>query len=110
MTLRELTELGFRLETETSDPLQTWEGVYIGDFLSIVMKSAQSGNLLVTSQATMNAVAVAVLLDLPAILFVETASVPSAVSERASAEGVALLSTPLTAYAAAKRIWERSRS
>jgi hypothetical protein len=110
MTLRELTELGFRLETETSDPLQTMEGVYIGDYLSIVMKSAQSGNLLVTSQATMNAVAVAVLLDLPAILFVETNNIPSAVLERATAEGVALLSTTGTAFAAAKRIWERSLS
>ncbi|MCK7487885.1 MAG: hypothetical protein MZU97_22150 [Bacillus subtilis] len=44
-------------------------GAYVGDLLSIVMKSAKTGNLLVTVNATMNTVAVAVLIDLPAILF-----------------------------------------
>jgi hypothetical protein len=107
MTLRELTEVGFRLETNNTDLETACDGIYIGDFLSVVMKSAQSGNLLVTSQATMNAVAVAVLLDLPAILFTETSTVPTAIVERADREGVALLSTEQTAYAAVKCIWER---
>jgi hypothetical protein len=110
MTLRELTELGFRLETNDSESNTMCSGVYIGDFLSIVIKSAKSGNLLVTSQATMNAVAVAVLLDLPAILFTETATVAQAIVERANREGVALLSTEDTAYAAAKRLWENRLS
>lgn len=108
MTLRELTEIGFRLETHDSKRTIKCDGIYIGDFLSVVMKSAQSGNLLVTCQATMNAVAVAVLLDLPAILFTETTSVPAMIVERANLEGVALLSTDQTAYAAVKRIWENA--
>lgn len=106
MILRDLIDIGYRLETPSIDLHTFYHGVYVGDYLSIVMKSAQSGNLLVTSQATMNAVAVAVLLDLPAILFVETVSVPEPIVKKAESEGVAILSTDKTAFSAMKRLWE----
>ncbi|MCK7486585.1 MAG: hypothetical protein MZU97_14470 [Bacillus subtilis] len=61
------------------------------------MKSAQPGNVLVTVMANMNAVAVASLVDLPAIIFCEGRKAAPDMILRADSEGIALLETEMKA-------------
>ena len=92
MNVSDLLELGYQVHTTVS--LQNeFEGAYVGDLLSVVMKSAESGNLLVTILCNLNTVAVAVLLDIPVILFTENDEVPQNIIDKANQEQVVLFST-----------------
>lgn len=92
MKLSDLLELGYHVHTSVS--LQDeFEGAYVGDLLSVVMKSAESGNLLITILCNLNTVAVAVLLDIPVILFTENDEVPQNIIDKANQEQVVLFST-----------------
>ncbi len=81
-------------------------GGYASDLLSCVMSGAQRGNLWVTLQSHLNIVAVAALLDLAAIIITEGAQPDAATLEKATQEGVILLSTPLPTYTVIGRLWE----
>ncbi|MHB1355149.1 MAG: DRTGG domain-containing protein [Anaerolineae bacterium] len=66
-------------------------GGYASDLLSCVMASAQQGNIWVTLQAHMNVIAVAVLLDLSAVVITEGVRPDTAVLARASEKGMPVL-------------------
>lgn len=108
MRISELISSSYVLHTTTSTQANECIGAYVGDLLSIVMKSAKSGNLLITVNANMNTVAVAVLLDLPAILFTETEIVAPVIIEKANAEGIAVVTTDKTSIAAILDLKERA--
>lgn len=73
-------------------------GGYCADLLSCVMARAKAGNLWVTLQAHANVIAIAVLLELAAVIVTEGTAIPDEVKARAEAEGVALLTTPHTTF------------
>jgi predicted transcriptional regulator len=73
-------------------------GGYCADLLSCVMARAKAGNVWVTLQAHPNVLAVAVLLELAAVIVTEGAPVSDEVKARADAEGIALLTTPHTTF------------
>ncbi|MCX7838867.1 MAG: DRTGG domain-containing protein [Anaerolineae bacterium] len=73
-------------------------GGYCADLLSCVMARAKAGNVWVTLQAHPNVLAVAVLLELAAVIVTEGAPIPDEVKTRADAEGIALLATPHTTF------------
>jgi hypothetical protein len=108
MRISDVMDASILLHTSPASLTNEYVGAYVGDFLSIVMKSAKSGNLLVTVNANMNTVAVAVLMDLPAILFTETDVVSPVIIEKANAEGIAVLSTVMTSLDAILNLKERS--
>jgi hypothetical protein len=108
MRISELKQLSILIHTSPSTGANEYVGAYVGDLLSIVMKSAKSGNLLVTVNANMNTVAVAVLIDLPGILFTETETVSPVIIEKANAEGIAVLSTVMSSIDAILELKARS--
>ncbi len=108
MRISDLKALPFVLHTSSAMDANEIVGAYVGDLLSIVMKSAKTGNLLVTVNATMNTVAVAVLIDLPAILFTETEVVMESIVAKANAEGIAIFSTIKTSLDAILELKARS--
>jgi serine kinase of HPr protein (carbohydrate metabolism regulator) len=73
-------------------------GGYSADLLSCVMARAKMGNVWVTLQAHPNVLAVAVLLELAAVIISEGAPIPDELKVKADAEGIALLATPHTTF------------
>lgn len=79
---------------------------YTSDLLSCVMTGAQAGGVWVTLIANINIVAVASLLELPAIIITENAQPDEATLARANQEGIAILSTPLGSYHVVGKLWQ----
>ncbi len=100
MTVGELvTALQLRVLTGQAEQTAEVTGGYASDLLSCVMARARAGNVWVTLQAHVNVVAVASLLGLAAVIVAEGIEPDAATCARAEAEGVVLLSSPLTTYA-----------
>jgi predicted transcriptional regulator len=81
-------------------------GGYASDLLSYVMAKAQAGNVWITIQGHPNIVAVASLLNLAGIIITEGSAIDPATLEKAEQEGVPILTTPLTTFAVAGKLYE----
>lgn len=81
-------------------------GCYVGDLLSDVLASAKPDVLWVTIQVHRNVVSVASMKDIPAVLITRGRKLDSQTIAEAEESGVTVLSTPLSAYDAAGRLWE----
>jgi len=79
-------------------------GVYIGDLLSLVMAHAKEGQIWLTVQGHLNAIAVAVLVNLPAVVLVEGIQASEEMKQKAEEEAIALLITKKGAYEVAKAL------
>ena len=104
MTVKELTELhGF---TALSLPCPDREicGAYVGDLLSWVMGRAGADNVWITIMSNVNVAAVATLADVSCVLLAEGVTLEPEVLATAESKGVNVLSTPLSAYDAAKAV------
>jgi hypothetical protein len=88
-----------KLDTEVT-------GGYASDLLSWVMAKAQAGNVWVTIQAHPNIVAVASLIGLSGIIIAEGVAPEPATCEKAEQEGIPILTTPLTVYVVAGKMFE----
>lgn len=76
-------------------------GVYVGDLLSDVMGHAGEDCALVTIQNHLNTIAVCTLVGCAVIVICHGRPVPPDMAEAAAREGVAIVVTPLSQYAAA---------
>jgi predicted transcriptional regulator len=81
-------------------------GCYISDLLSDVLAHAHPGVLWVTIQTHHNVVSVASMKDVSAVLITCGRQPDPTVLAEARAEGIVLLSTPLTTFEAAGKLWE----
>ena len=81
-------------------------GCYLSDLLSDVLAHAAPGALWVTVQTHRNVVSVAATKDLAAVLFTCGRKPDPAVIVEAEEQGIVLLSTPLSSYEAAGKLWE----
>ena len=81
-------------------------GCYISDLLSEVLANAQPGVLWITIQIHRNVVSVASMKDISAVLFTRGRKPEPAVIAEAAGKGIVLLSTPLTTYETAGRLWK----
>lgn len=104
MKLSELVEKLNLHNLTSSVPETEVTGCYIGDLLSRVMGKAQTGEVWITIMNNINIVAVAAMTDCACILLCEGVCVPPEIAERASAEGVTILSSEKSAYALAAEI------
>lgn len=77
------------------------DGVYVGDLLSDVMGHAGDGCALVTIQNHVNTIAVCTLVGCTVIVLCHSRPVPPDMAEAAAREGVGIVITPLSQYAAA---------
>jgi predicted transcriptional regulator len=88
-----------KLDTEVT-------GGYASDLLSHVMAKAQPGNVWITIQRHPNIVAVASLVNLAGIIITQGGQPEAATVEKAEHEGIPILTTPLTTYTVAGRLFE----
>ncbi|MFP4198050.1 MAG: DRTGG domain-containing protein [Halanaerobium sp.] len=101
MTVKELVDQ-FDLEVVAGPDLEKKvEGAYIGDLLSNVMARAEKDNLWLTVQGHQNVVAVALLVELSAVILVENFDYEENAVQRACQKGVNLLKTKKKSYALA---------
>ncbi len=80
-----------KLDTEVT-------GGYTSDLLSCVMAKARKGNIWVTLQSHLNIVAVASLKELAGIIVTEGMPLEASTLEKASEEGIPILTTPHTTF------------
>lgn len=81
-------------------------GCYISDLLSDVLAHAQPGMLWVTLQTHRNVISTASMKDISAVLFTTGRKPAPAIIAEAEVGNITLLTTPLTTYEAAGRLWE----
>lgn len=81
-------------------------GCYISDLLSDVLAHANPGMLWITIQIHRNVISCALTKDVGTVLFTCGRKPDRAVLAEADAEGIVLLSTKLTTYEAAGKLWE----
>lgn len=83
---------------------QEVKGVFVGDVLSLAMAHAKEGQIWITVQGHLNAVAVAVLIGMPAILLVQGVKPSEAMRVKAKEEGIVLLGSEQSAYEVIKSL------
>lgn len=81
-------------------------GAYLSDLLSDVLAHAQPGALWLTVQTHRNVVSVAATKDLAAVLLTCGRKPDAATVVEAEEQGIVLLSTPLSNFEAAGKLWE----
>lgn len=73
-------------------------GGYTGDLLSIVIASAKEKDIWVTVQGHINAIAVAVMVDLSAVVLAQGVKADEEMINRANMENIPLLRSSLTSF------------
>lgn len=108
MFLQEIIDnLHLKVLTEGKDfSAVSVESGYVSDLLSCVMTGAKSKGVWVTLMAHGNIVAVAALLDLPAIIITENAQPEDETIQKANDEGITLLSSPHPSFHIVGQLWE----
>ncbi|HDL00917.1 MAG TPA: serine kinase [candidate division Zixibacteria bacterium] len=81
-------------------------GVYVSDLLSDVMANSKEGNIWITLQTHLNIVAVAGLKNLAAIIIVNNRQPHEEVLQKAEAEKIIIMTTPLPAFETAGRLYQ----
>jgi len=105
MTLAQVTEkTGGTVAVDVADAEAT--SAYVGDLLSDVMGHAGDGAVLITVQNHLNTIAVCTLVGIGIIVICHGRPVPPDMAEAAAREGVAIVTTPLSQYAAALALAE----
>ena len=79
---------------------------YCSDLLSCVMTGASSGSLWITLMAHSNIIAVAALLDIPAIIITENAQPDQITLSKAKENNIILLSSPKSNFHICGKLWE----
>lgn len=97
-------KLGWKLLTEGSGADREALGCYCGDLLSWVMGRAKADDVWLTVMGNINAIAVATLADVSAIVLVEDAALDAEALARANQQEVAVYTTSLPAYETALQI------
>ncbi len=107
MTVFELKERLSLTPVSLPDPEREVTGGYTGDLLSFVMGSAQSGDAWVTIMSNVNVIAVATLTDVSCVLLAGGVALDEGVTERAVAQGINVLSSPLSAFELCSKVAEQ---
>jgi len=100
----------FRLDCPAADMEREISSIYCCDLLSRVMGNAPADGAWVTVMANMNAVAVALLADISAIILAEGMELDDAAYEKAKEQNICVFCTDLSIFSAALRIHELALS
>lgn len=110
MNVQQLAEkLGWKRLSESDGADREIGGCYCGDLLSWVMGRAKADDVWLTVMGNINAIAVATLADVSAIVLVESAALDAEALMRANQQEVAIYATELPAYETALQIAEAIR-
>lgn len=74
------------------------KGAFVGDVLSFVMAHAQEANVWITVQGHINSVAVAVLVNISAIILTQGIMPNEEMIQKANQEGIAILTTAKSSF------------
>jgi hypothetical protein len=103
---------GLNLKLLTDQPAEeelAINGCYVGDLLSNVMARARGGDLWMTVITNQNVVAVAHLINLPAVVFLEGHQPAPETLEKGRLEKIPLFSSDQSAYDLAVRFYGLTR-
>lgn len=107
MTVAQLMKtLDLRLLTPITDGERQVTGGCVGDLLSFVMAKGEAGMAWITVQTHLNVVAVASLHEFSCIIIAEGCAVEAGALAKAEEEGIPILSSPLSGYTLAGRLYE----
>ena len=101
-----VNKLEIKKVTGFFDGERTISGAYTSDLLSDVMANVKKDNLWITLQTHLNIVAVATLKEITAIIIVLNKEIDKDTLEKAEAEKITILKTPLTAYQVSGKLYE----
>ena len=105
MTLSEIVEKTYgTVAVDVPDAVVSC--AYVGDLLSDVMGHAGDDSMLITVQNHLNTIAVCTLVGVNVIVICHNRPVPPDMATAARREGVAIVVTPLSQYAAALALKE----
>ena len=82
-------------------------GGYVGDLLSWVMSSAQSGDFWATIMTNLNVIAVAQLTDVAVVIITETDELDPEVIERAKEQNINLVSSKYNSWEICKKLADK---
>ncbi|MBI5666110.1 MAG: serine kinase [Nitrospirae bacterium] len=107
MKLNKIVEdLSLEVKTGKNNLQGNVTGVYISDLLSDVMANSKEGNLWITLQTHLNIVAVAGLKNIAGIIIVGNRQLQEDVLQKAEAEKITVMSTPLPAFEVAGKLYQ----
>ncbi len=98
--------LGLQVRCGSDQLERDVQGGYASDLLSDVMAHAKAGDIWITLQVHLNAVAVASLNDLAGIIIVNGREPEEATIRKAQEEGILLMVSTLSAFEVAGRLYE----
>lgn len=104
MSLAEQLNLTVRCCRDKLDRIVT--GGYVGDLLSDVIAHSEKGNVWITRQSHLNIVAVAELKEHAGIIVVLGRTLEEDTVERAGQAGIPILTTELTGFEVAGKLYE----
>ena len=107
MQIKEMAErCGWKLLCGKAGEEREAEGCYIGDLLSWVMSRAGENNMWLTVMGNINAIAVAALTEVSAIVLTESASLDEEAKNRAETQGIPVYSCEDNTYDTAVKLYE----
>lgn len=99
-------ELSLEVKTNKEGLQKEVTGAYVSDLLSDVMANSKEGNVWITLQTHMNIVAVAGLKGLTGVIIVGGRQPEEEIIEKAEAEKLTIMTTPLPAFEAAGKLYQ----
>ncbi len=107
MKLNDLVnELSLEVITSKDGLQNEIAGAYVSDLLSDVMGNSKKGDVWITLQTHLNIVAVAGHAGLSGIIIVGGRQLQEAVLQKAEAEKITIMSTPLYAFETAGKLYQ----
>jgi hypothetical protein len=101
-----VNELSLEVKTFKDGLHNEIAGAYVSDLLSDVMGNSKKGDVWVTLQTHLNIVAVAGHAGLAGIIIVGGRQLQEAVLQKAEAENITIMSTPLSAFETAGKLYQ----
>ena len=105
MTDGELLNCGDFTALSLPHPERVINGVYVGDLLSWVMGRAECDNAWITIMSNINVIAVATLADTSCVILAEGVTVDEEILNTAKEKEVNILTTELSAYETAVKLY-----
>ena len=93
MKIKDIINQDYQLLTHPETSMLEFQGCYATDLLSAAIKSSEPNNILITIISHLNTVALALMVDLPAIIISEGRAVTREMIEKANSEQIAILQT-----------------
>ncbi len=106
MKLAELKELLNGEIVTDSFEIESINGVFVGDLLSVVMGKAQESCVWVTIQSHINIIAVASLVDMSVIIVCESYKVDEDAIKKANEEEIPIITTSLSEFEVCEKLIE----